>query len=130
MNYIDLIDLIETKCLEVSEQFTVGDVFRLNSRDNTFPLTNLAVESVEQYQSTIAYNIIIFYVDMLLDDRSNETLIQSDGLDILNDIANYFINSFDVTVRLPITSTLFTERFTAECAGAYIRLRLEYNKVC
>ena len=130
MNYIDLIYLFETKCLEVSEQFTTGDIFQINSKDNIFPLTHLYIDSVEQYQSSIVYNIVLYYVDMLLDDRSNETLIQSDGLDILNGICNDFINSFDVMVRLPITSTLFTERFTAECAGSYMRMRLEYKKVC
>lgn len=130
MNYVNLIDLFRTKCLEVSDEFLVGNIFKINSKDCLYPLTNLYVDSVEQYQHTIVYNIMLFYVDVLLDDRSNENIIQSDALSILNDISNDFINDFGVIVRLPITSTLFTERFTAECAGAYIRLRLEYNKVC
>lgn len=130
MNYVDLIDLFETKCLEVSEQFTVGWIEKLNFRENSYPLTHLYVESVEQYQTTVVYNLYLYYVDMLLDDRSNESIVQSDGLDILNDICNDFINDFNVLIRLPVVSTLFTEKFTSECAGVYVKLRIEYKKEC
>ncbi len=130
MNYTNLISLFETKCLEVSDEFSTGDIYKINYRDCLYPLTNLYIESVEQYKNTIVYNIQLYYVDVLLDDRSNQTIIQSDGLSILNDIANDFMNSFDVVVRLPLISTLFTERFTSECAGVFIRMRLEYNKTC
>lgn len=58
----------------------------------------------------------LFYVDRLLNDKSNQAEIQSTGIEVLSNTIRTLANEFEVNTWSIDT---FTQRFTDECAGAW-----------
>lgn len=74
---------------------------------------------------TIVYSFSLFYIDRLTADRSNETEIQSVGVQALDNILRGILDVqgvFDVT---DVGFTPFDYRFADECAGVYATVRIE-----
>lgn len=64
------------------------------------------------------YNFNIFYVDRLLEDKSNQLDIQSAAIDSLREVVMNVSNDFIECKSA--TFTTFNERFNDSCAGAYV----------
>lgn len=58
----------------------------------------------------------LFYVDRLLNDKSNQAEIQSTGIEVLSNIIRTLADTFSVN---DWSIDTFTQRFTDECAGAW-----------
>lgn len=58
----------------------------------------------------------LFYVDRLLNDKSNQAEVQSTGFEVLSNIIRTLAEEFGVNEWSIDT---FTQRFTDECAGAW-----------
>lgn len=136
MTYYNLNTYIEDKITAyyptgTTIQYTEGDIYQVNWNQNSYPAFNLSLNNIVQNANSITYNLTLFYVDILIQDRSNKITIQSDGIEILKAI----IASIDTDMNLsnltdlvaPITYQVYTERFTDECAGAYVQFGLIYK---
>lgn len=131
MNYITLISTIESLCNNFSQQFTEGDVYAINWGQNSYPAINMSLVDVNQTKANSeTYTITLFCIDLLNRDRSNKTTIQSDALETLKTIVNHFAESNTAILSLPVTYKVFTEKFTDECAGAFVTLRIEFLGEC
>lgn len=58
----------------------------------------------------------LFYVDRLLNDKSNQAEVQSTGVEVLSNVIRTLADEFGVNEWSIDT---FTQRFTDECAGAW-----------
>ena len=136
MTYYNLNTYIEDKITAyyptgTTFQYTEGDIYQVNFNQNSYPAFNLSLNNMVQNSNSITYNLTLFYVDILIQDRSNKIAIESDGIEILKAI----IASIDTDMNLsnltdlvaPITYQIFTERFTDECAGAFVQFGLMYK---
>ena len=100
------------------------DVFRINSA----PSLKYGVFAWTQGQHSgsingmAAYSFILFYVDRLKADLSNQIEIQSVGCETLRNILR-ILDDHDVEVG-NYTMQTFNQRFTDECAGVLCNVTL------
>lgn len=66
------------------------------------------------------YSYTLYYVDRLTLDKSNKTEIQSTGIEFFHNLIATILHNYPEINVDEGTITTFTERFTAECAGAYM----------
>lgn len=69
-----------------------------------------------------SYSFILFYVDRLKQDQSNQIEIQSVGCETIGNILKK-LDEYDVEVN-SYTLQTFTQRFTDECAGVFCNVTL------
>lgn len=136
MTYYELIQFIEDKITMyyptgVTFQYTEGDINQVNFNTNSYPAFHIYLNNMVQTSNSITYNLTLFYIDILLQDRSNKITIQSDGLEILKSIIASIDTELDLTklstLVSPFTYETFSEWFTDECAGAYVQFALMYK---
>lgn len=106
---------------------TSGNVFDLNT-DNTqvrYGAFCCQQEPHTQNGDFIDFNFTLFVVDRLTEDKKNKVEVQSTAIFTLQNIIRGLQN-LDVidTSDANITYTTFTERFAAECAGAYCNISI------
>ena len=131
MNYSTLKTTIETLCNNYSQQFTEGDIYQINYGQNTYPAMNMSLDELIQIdENSETYVVKLFYIDLLNRDRSNKINIQNDALETLKTVVNSFISSNSWIVQTPISYKVFTEKFTDECAGAFVTLRIKTLQEC
>lgn len=107
-------------------EFGEGDIYEyLNSGEHKYPCVFLTVTGLGEVGYMREVNITLFYVDRLTSDQRNRTSIQSEATDVLGDI----IHSFESN---NVNYTLFTEKFSDLCAGAYAEftVSIEYSAGC
>lgn len=99
-------------------EFGDGDVYEyLNSGEHKYPLVFLTITGISDNDTTRDINCALFYVDRLTSDQSNKKQVQAVAVNTLGDI----IYDFETTSA---DYTLFTEKFTDLCAGAYVECTL------
>lgn len=97
----------------------VGDVFDLNSISNVqYPAIWIELESAEINLESVDPTFRLFYIDRLLDDKSNALDVQTDSMYILNQILYSLADA--ITVEVPLRITPYQQRFNDMCAGAYV----------
>lgn len=102
-----------------------GDIYTLNS----IPNIDYSVIFITQQNHSITadlceFNINLFYVDRLMNDKSNRLDIHSHGISIINNIINQLASTIDVDVEYPVSFTTFTQRFSDECAGVFATIKI------
>lgn len=109
-----------------------GNVYDINARSDieySAVILTPQAHSIDEYLTT--YNFNLFYVDRLTADRENEyggnkLFIQSEAITTLKEILNRLAGEYDdIGVNYTITANVFTERFSDECAGAFIAFSVE-----
>lgn len=131
MNLLQVIRAIESVASEQPPVASLvrNDVYRLNS----IPAARYGVFAWLQGEHRIAldsslqeFAFTLFYVDRLTFNKDNEIQIQSQGIEVLENIlatlAGYGIVAGEHTFRT------FNERFADECAGAFCSVVLEVPK--
>ena len=111
-----------------------GDIFDLNTEEfeqqySAFCITQNTHVPQENF---ITFNFTLYYVDRLTSDKSNKLFVQSTACEILTNIVKtlhqtmYFLEVENSEI------TTFTQRFTAECAGAFITIgvTVPYTNEC
>ena len=99
-----------------------GDVYVLNALQNIEYAAVIVTQNTHTEDEAFrTYNLYVFYVDRLLDDKSNRLEIQSAGLECLSNIAATLRNEYEVG---EIRYTPFNERFDSECAGVYMEISI------
>lgn len=107
-------------------EFGEGDIYEyLNSGEHKYPCVFLTITGLSDADYTRNVNITLFYVDRLTSDKKNRTQVQSEATNVLGDI----IHEFEST---NVNYTLFTEKFSDLCAGAYaeFNVTVEYTAGC
>lgn len=94
-------------------------VFRLN--DNPADKYGAFVWTQGQHSEGLdsdfrTFRFSLFYVDRLLNDKSNQAEVQSTGVEVLSNVIRTLAEEFGVNEWSIDT---FTQRFTDECAGAW-----------
>lgn len=103
-----------------------GDVFDLNKDEyqqkySAFCVTQNTHNIGTQFN---VYSFTLYYVDRLTLDKSNKLDIQSTGVEFFSNILKTIEEDWP---RLNIETgevTTFTEKFSAECAGAYMNFNV------
>lgn len=127
MNLLDTIKTIEevASAQPSVKQIVGGDIYELN----TIPDAKYGVFCWQQEQHSgnvqedeMRFSFVFFYVDRLLDDKSNKIEIQSVGISTLSNILKtLFSKGFDVGA---FTINTFNERFVDDCTGAFVRVSI------
>lgn len=119
---INILNRIASEQPNVNSIVESGDIFDLNNDEYTQKYSAFCVtqntHTVNQDYST--YSFTLYYVDRLTLNKSNKLEIQSTACqffqNFIKTISNK-INTLDLNNGNVVT---FTERFSAECAGAYM----------
>ena len=104
----------------------VGDVYELNAnQDVRYP----AMVITQQTHSLIIdeewyrFHFVLFYIDRLTEDKSNENQVQSIAISVLKNLVNN-LEEMGIFTSYDYTFNTFTERFESLCAGAYCDIQL------
>lgn len=104
----------------------VGDVYELNAnQDVRYPAmvitqqTHTMVIDEEWYR----FHFILFYIDRLTEDKSNENQVQSIAISVLKNLVTN-LEGMGIFAQYDYTFNTFTERFESLCAGAYCDIQL------
>ena len=119
---INLLNWIAKNQPNVNGIVESGDIFDLNKDEyqqkySAFCVTQNTHNVGEEFTT---YSFTLFYVDRLTLDKSNKLEIQSTAVQFFGNLIKTIMQKFD---RLNWTNgdvTTFTEKFSAECAGAYM----------
>ena len=104
----------------------VGSIYDLNSNTNT-KYAVFAIEDIDvtKQNNTLLYNCYLYVVDRVMNDESNTIAVQTMAVNTLQEIINYiegYSQSLEVYGSYIITP--IRQKFSDECAGAYVQLRL------
>ena len=108
----------------------VGDVYELNHRqDVQYPAFVLTQQQHRKNPNTeiTTYNLNLFVVDRLTDDKENRLDVQSHSIKNLENIVGGLYD-LPVTIINDFTINTFEERFNDVCAGAYISLNCQIQE--
>lgn len=104
-----------------------NDVFRINSISDAKYGIFAFVQ--QQHSSSVSSNLMtwafsLFYVDRLMDDRSNQIEIQSVGIQTLDNIIRK-LDDLGIYCDNTYTFQVFSQRFLDDCAGVFCNVRLD-----
>lgn len=103
-----------------------GDIYSLNSLPNLeYSVFFITQQQHNQSEDVISYNLILYYVDRLTETGDNTLDIQSNGIIMLSNIINTFINENDADISYDITYQTFTHKFSDACAGVYANVKID-----
>lgn len=103
-----------------------GDIYTLNSLPNLeYSVFFVTQQQHNQSEDVISYNLILYYIDRLVEDDANMLDIQSNGIIMLGNIINTFINENDADINYDITYQPFTHKFADKCAGVYATISVD-----
>ena len=107
----------------VNEAF-VGDVYTINSKENRFGcFVATPMTAVKLGTGTIRYRYVLYYIDRLTKAEDNIDFVQSDGVNVLKGILN-FLDSNGGQIEEGYEFTLFRQKFSDWCAGAYVSVSI------
>jgi hypothetical protein len=105
-----------------------GDIYNfINGNPQTKYSLFFVTQGTHREQNNIDYyNLNLFYLDRLTQDKKNNLRIQSTAKECLSNIIKSFCETFDVEVNSQINYTPFTETFSNDlCSGVYCNLTFE-----
>lgn len=104
-----------------------GDIYVLNTMKNLeYSVFFVTQQQHQQSEDTITYNLILYYIDRLVEDDANMLDIHSNGIIQLGNIINTFINeNDDAVVNYNINFTTFNHKFADKCAGVYATISVD-----
>ena len=103
-----------------------GDIYSLNSLPNIdYSVFFVTQQQHRQSEDVISYNLILYYVDRLTETGDNTLDIQSNGVILLGNIINTFINENDADISYDITYQTFLHKFADKCAGVYATISVD-----
>lgn len=104
----------------------VGSIYDLNSNTNT-KYAVFAIEDIDvtKQNNTLLYNCYLYVVDRVMNDESNTIAVQTMAVNTLQEIINY-IEGYSQSLQVygSYIITPIRQKFSDECAGAYVQLRL------
>lgn len=133
MSYKELIDNLKETALKhaLIESFQYGNsVYEANFTDNKYPLLYVMYQPHQIDNPINNYSFVFYYIDRLLEDKSNEVDVHNSGLKSLNDVLIDIDLNYDNTeYKFPTNMTLFVEKFADYCAGVFAEVSIQtYNE--
>lgn len=125
MRIIDCLFKLKKIASKNASYSEIGDVYELWNQDNSrFDSIITNIESSLVTSNHIDLNIIIYYGDRLLSDKSNLVEIFDYTTTIINSVINQYLSEEDVELVSDINIEFFKQKFMDELAGGYARLTL------
>ena len=79
-------------------------------------------------ENTTEYQLTLYYIDRLFEDKSNVLDIHSTGIQVLAKIINILNYENDnIDIDFNINATTFEQKFSDYCAGVYVNLNVIVN---
>lgn len=119
---INLLNYIAQNQPNVNGIVETGDIYDLNKDEYeqkyaAFCVTQNTHNVGEEFTT---FSFTLFYVDRLTLDKSNKIEIQSTAVEFFGNFIKTIMQRFDWLDWTNGDVTTFTEKFSAECAGAYM----------
>lgn len=106
-----------------------GDIYDLDSLpDLKYGVFYITQSNHVMGEDTTQYQLTLYYIDRLFQDKSNSLEIQSTGIQILTSIINTFnYSNPNVSVEYDVNCTTFTHKFSDFCAGVFAQVTFEVD---
>lgn len=132
MSLKEVIDSLNSIALlqpDINTYIKSGNIYDLSedrdARYGVFCATQ-GTHSYDFVNGVNTFNFILYYVDRLQSDGDNKIEIQSAAIEALKNIIRVFIKQNDVDLTTA-SFEVFTESFSALCAGAYATISIEVD---
>lgn len=120
MNLLQTIRTIEEVAKGIPNVHTVVSAFEdLNREDTVYSAVIIQQQSHTHNDDWMQYNFYIGMADRLVEDGSNELSVQSTAMNTIHSIVRALRNILPSAEISYSNTNVFTQRFTALCAGAY-----------
>ena len=136
MNLKEVIDSLNSIALsqpDINSYVKSGNIYDLNeNRDAKYSVfcVTQGTHSYDFEGGFNTFNFILYYVDRLQSDADNKIEIQSTALESLKNIIRVFRKENDIELSTA-SFEVFTESFSALCAGAYATISvIVYDDNC
>lgn len=122
MNYTTLLKHIQEAALSCPNvnSFYSGEVYEDWAKTTKYSSVVCSLENITRNETTITYNVIIYYGDRLLQNDTNTIALYDDGVAIIQHILD--IIPEEVTYTAPIIFTPFAQQFMDYIGGVYARI--------
>ena len=131
MNFIQLLKKLEAYSLSLPyvNSTNLGDIYEyLNGSPNVkYASVNIDINQSTRNDNLITYSVYLYYVDRLVEDKSNWMEVKTTAEQVLNSIVNYAAEIGDVDDGWTIN--YFEQQFADYCAGGYVQFNLEVPNV-
>ena len=132
MNFIQILKRLETYSMSLPyvNEVNLGDIYEyLNGKPNVkYAAVNIDITQSTRNDNLTSYNVYLYYVDRLKEDKSNWKEIKTVGEQVLSSIINYAARDLG-DIDDGWTITFFEQQFVDNCAGAYVNFNLEVPNV-
>ena len=131
MNFIQILRKLEAYSLSLPyvNSTNLGDIYEfLNGNMGVkYASVNIDITSSTRNDNLITYSVYLYYVDRLVEDKSNWMEVKTTAEQVLNSIVNYAAEIGDVDDGWTIN--YFEQQFADYCAGGYVQFNLEVPNV-
>ena len=131
MNFIQILKKLEAYSLSLPyvNSTNLGDIYEyLNGSPNVkYASVNIDINQSTRNDNLIRYSIYLYYVDRLVEDKSNWIEVKTTAEQVLNSIVNYAAKIGDVDDGWTIN--YFEQQFADNCAGGYVQFNLEVPNI-
>ena len=133
-NLITLVNAIKKIGEAIPNVNTVvlSDIYKLND-DPSIDYSVFAIiqDQHRQDDEYFYFNFYLYYVDRLLNDKSNQLQIQSTGIQLLSTVIGKIEDlGLIVNTEFDRTYQSFNQRFADECAGVFARVEIQVPIDC
>lgn len=129
LEIVNLFNTVATRQPNINFVLLTGDVFDLNTNNATQRFGAFCIQQGTHYREGdfMNFNLQLFYVDRLTNDRTNRLYVESTAINVLNNIITTVaeLNEGRLSIEGNANFTSFTQRFEAECAGAYAEVLIK-----
>lgn len=126
MENITLAKIIDTICGIASGERNVNtivqnDIYELDAQpDAKYSVFGITQNMHYEDEDFMYYDFNLFYINRITnDDRSNEILNQSTGIQVLRNVIRKTIEALDIEVADNINYYTFIQKFSDVCSGVY-----------
>ena len=131
MNFIQILKKLEAYSLSLPyvHSTNLGDIYEyLNGSPNVkYASVNIDINQSTRNDNLITYSVYLYYVDRLVEDKSNWMEVKTTAEQVLNSIVNYAAKIGDVDDGWTIH--YFEQQFADYCAGGYVQFNLEVPNI-
>lgn len=132
MNFIQILNRLQAYSLSLPyvNDANLGDIYEyLNGKPNVkYAAVNIDITQSTRNDNLTSYNVYLYYIDRLKEDKSNWKEIKTVGEQVLSSIINYAARDLG-DIDDGWTITFFEQQFSDYCAGAYVNFNLEVPNV-
>lgn len=106
--------------------YGLGDVWEINAKDRNFTLLWVDLQPSTINPKTVVLNMNLYCMDLVTNGESNELNVQSDTLQILEDVIILLKRKYElINENYSAQATPFTENFGADVSGWFIPIQIE-----